>query len=127
MNSPIFDYEFLIRESSKYLSKKGMKNIFSINYKDPTYQKMNSPRYYFNKGIELSPMFVSTSLHDFYRIQSVLLNKDATKLGYNLEFLDEQSADKKIGHVYNHFVFENEGKVCNEKMIEFVLKYCVLK
>ena len=123
LNSPMFDYPSLIKYSRKYMSNKGMKNIFSVNYKDPDYQRFNSPRYYFHKKLDLEPFFASTSLHDFYRFQTVLLIKDYKELGYNFEYIDEQSPDKKIGHVYNHFVFENEGKYCNEKMIEFILKH----
>lgn len=124
LNSPMYELSSLIKESAKVVTKKGMSNFFSPNYKDPEYQKMNSPRYYFQKKLDLEPIFASTSLHDVYRFQTVLLIKDCKELGYkDFEYIDEQSADKRIGHVYNHFVFENEGKYCNEKMIEFILKH----
>lgn len=124
LNSPMYDYPALVPQAVKILTKSLIKDIFSTQFEDKEYLKLNSPRYYMRKSkLDLEPIFASTSYHDFYNQQTLRLDKDAKELGYNVDMLYEASYDKNIGHVYNHFVFENEGKVCNDKMIEFINKY----
>lgn len=123
VNSTMYDYVEVVKLGRKMLSKKGCRELFSKQYIDEEYVKKNSPRYYFQKQIKLDPIFASSSNHDFFKFQSFLLNKDCKKLGYSLEYLFENTPNKNIGHVYNHFHLDDEeGLRCNNAMIEFFKK-----
>ena len=125
LNSPMYDYVFLAHPTNtKILTKGLLKDIFSINYLDQEYLRMNSPRYYFNKGgLNLTPMLVTTSVQDMFNSQSQRLNKDNEKLGYDIAYFEEKNPDKKLAHVYNHFIFDREGEYCNNLMIDFINKH----
>ena len=125
LNSTMYDYEALYKGSFKSLSKKGVLQIFSKSALDPDFLKLNSPRYWIEeKSVKLKPIFNSTSLHDFFRDESLKFKFSLTKRNYDLEHYFEPSVDKKIGHVFNHFEFEKEGKACNDAMIKFFKRHC---
>lgn len=122
-NSPMYDLKPLLEIAKKICTKNLIKDIFSSNYKDSDFLNRCSVKYYFEKKLDLVPIFASTSLQDYFNSQTYELKRDCDELGcYNLEYFCETSPDKRIGHVYNHFIFDKEGKICNDKMIEFLLK-----
>lgn len=123
LNSTMYDYVEVLNMGKKLLSKRGMKWMFSEKYKDEEFVKMNNPRYYFQNGFRPVPLFANTSFHDYFSNQSYRLNKDCSKFNIEIDYLYEASPNKAIGHVYNHFNFENEeGKRCNQAMVDFFLK-----
>lgn len=123
VNSTMYDYEKVVEMGRDLLSKRGCKELFSKNYLDKNYVRINSPRYYFKKQLKLEPLFGSTSNHDFFEYQSFLFNKDCQKLGYSLVYIYENTPDKNIGHIYNHFDLDGEaGLRCNNAMVEFFKK-----
>ncbi len=123
LNSPMYDMRPLLSNGERYLNKKVLKDIFTENYKNEEYLFKLSPRYYFNKGLKIEPLLVTTSLQDAFKSQSELMRKDQEKLLFDMEYDLCMSPDKKIDHVYNHFVFDKEGKECNDKMIDFIIKH----
>lgn len=126
LNSPMYDYCLLAKYGSKYLTKKALKELFGPSYKNEEILKMMSPRYYFNSGYTPCPLFVSTSFNDRFRTQSYLLNKDCKKLGYEITYHYEPSPRKVANHIYNHFMFDEEGLKCNIAMVDFFLKHSVI-
>ena len=123
LNSTMYDYNLVVKMSNDMLFKKGRKWMLSSRYKDEEFVKKNSPRYYYKNSYKSVPLFASTAYHDYFNSQTTRLKKDADELGIDLDYLFESSPDKKIGHVYNHFNFENEeGKRCNDRMVEFFIK-----
>ena len=127
LNSTMYDFEGVVSLAKSMLFKKGIKWMLSSKYIDDEFVKMNSPRYHYQKGFKPSPLFASTATHDFFNSQTMRLKRDADELGIDLTYLFESSPKKEIGHVYNHFHFEDEeGKKCNEMMEEFFYKYSVV-
>ncbi|MCQ2792958.1 MAG: alpha/beta hydrolase [Bacilli bacterium] len=124
LNSTMYDFEALLPMARKYLTKRNCKKVLSEHCFDNEYMKKNSPRYYVKNGVKLHPLFNSTAYHDMFIDQSLLLKNDGKKYGLDLEFLLETSPRKEIGHVYNHFVFEDEGLKCNEAMVKFFKHHC---
>lgn len=124
LNSTMYDFVKLIDFSGKFLSKRGQKYLFSSKMNEDGFRLKNSPRYYIQNGVKPSPIFNSTSYTDSLKDQSFYLKHDAEK--YNLELVHyfEPKHDKKLGHIFNHFNFENEGKKCNDVMVAFFKKYC---
>lgn len=123
VNSTMYDYVEVVKMGRRLLTKRGCRELFSKNYLDENYVLKNSPRYYFNKKIQLEPLFASSSNHDYFYYQSYLFNKDCKELGYSFEYLFEVTPNKNIGHVYNHFHLEDEeGLRCNNAMVEFFKK-----
>lgn len=124
LDSPMFDSLKLVQIGKKYITKSTMRDMFGDNYLDLEFVKKYSPRYYFSQKVKLEPLMVNTAYNDIYKEQSMLLKLDAEKLGYNLDYHMELSHKSNIGHVYNHFEFENEGKIANDRLVNFFLKNC---
>lgn len=123
VNSTMYDYAQVVKDAKKSLFKKGCKWMLSDRYLDEEFVKKNNPRYYYKNGYKMSPLFASTSYHDYFNSQTLKLKRDSDELGFPLDYLFESSPNKEIGHVYNHFCFENEeGKRCNERMLDFFYK-----
>lgn len=123
VNSTMYDYVEVVKLGRKMLTKRGCKELFSKEYKNEEYVLKNSPRYYFKKKLDLEPLFGSSSSQDFFQYQSYLFKKDCEKLGYSLEYIFESTENKKVGHIYNHFLLdEEEGLRCNNAMVEFFKK-----
>ena len=123
LNSTMYDYNLVVRDAKNMLFKKGCKWMLSDKYLDKEFVNKNSPRIYYKNGLVPAPLFASTSYHDYFNSQTIRLSKDFKELNVPLDYLFESSTSKKIGHVYNHFCFEiEEGKRCNERMIEFFYK-----
>ena len=120
LNSTMYDFNSVIALSKKMLSKKGRRWMFSDNYLNEEFIKKNSPRYYYRNGFKPAPLFASTATHDYFNSQTLTLKRDADELGIDLDYLFEASPRKDVGHVYNHFIFEDEeGKRCNKAMEDF--------
>lgn len=126
LNSTMYDYRGVVAQAKSMLFKKGCRWMFSKKYLDDEFIKMNDPRQHYQSGFKPVPLFASTSAHDYFNNQTLRLKRDADKLGINLTYLFEASPRKEIGHVYNHFVFTDEGLKCNEMMEEFFYKYSVV-
>ena len=126
LNSTMYDYQGVVAQAKSLLFKKGCRWMFSNKYLDNDFVNMNSPRFHYRNGFKPAPLFASTSTHDFFRSQTLRLKRDADELGIDLTYLFESSPKKEIGHVYNHFVFKDEGLKCNELMEEFFYKYSVV-
>lgn len=127
LNSPMYDFVDVVKLGRSLLTKKNCKRLFSSRYKDKEFVIKNSPRYYVNKKIELEPVFANSSAKDFYKKQTLILKDDFDKLGYNLDYIFEYSHDKKVGHVYNHFlVDEAEGLKCNKAIVDFYLRNTIV-
>lgn len=123
VNSTMYDYSGVVSQAKKMLFKKGCRWMLSSGYLDDEFIKNNNPRYYYRNGFKPSPIFASTSYHDYFNSQTFKLKRDADELGMPLEYLFEPSLDKKINHVYNLFNLETEeGKKCNNAMVEFFVK-----
>ena len=122
VNSTMYDYNYVVYQAKDKLFKKGCKWMLSERYLDSDFIKNNSPRYYYQSGYKPTAIFASTSYNDYFNSHTLRLKKDADQYGLNLTYLFEASPNKEIGHVYNHFCFENEeGKRCNNMMVEFFL------
>ena len=124
LNSTMYDFAKLFDFSGKYFSKRGKKYIFSNRCDEEGFLEKNSPRHYIKAGVRPSPIFNSTSYTDQLKDQSFYLKHDAEKYGLQFTHYFEPKHDKKLGHVFNHFNFEDEGKKCNDAMISFFKKYC---
>lgn len=124
VNSTMYDFESLMPMAKRFLTKGGIKKIFGKHCFEENFMKRNSPRTYVQNGVRLSPIFASTAYHDFFNMQSIVFHKDAIKYKLTMEYLHEITSRKEIGHVYNHFVFEDEGLKCNNMMVDFFEKYC---
>ena len=123
LNSPMYDYKEVVKLGKKLLSKRACKEMFSKNYLDEDYVRLNSPRYYFKKKLPLEPLFANSAAKDYFSSQTRLLHKDAVELNYDLEYIFEAVADKRVGHVYNHFILDDEeGLRCNNAMVKFFIK-----
>ena len=122
LNSTMYDFSLVVRDAKNMLFKSGCKWMLSKQYLDSEFIKKNSPRYYFKNGYKPSPLFASTAYYDYFNTQTFRLKNDCDELNIPLEYLFEAAPNKKIGHVYNHFCFENEeGKRCNNMMVDFFL------
>lgn len=122
LNSPMYDFEYVRKQALQILTKRSVRWMLSKRYIDDEFIKKNNPRYYFKNGFKPSPLFASTSYHDYFNSQTMRLRRDCEKYDISLDYLFESSTNKKIGHVYNHFCFEmEEGKKCNNRMVEFFL------
>lgn len=123
VNSTMYDYKEVIKLGQKLLSKRNCKELFSDKYLDVNYVRMNNPRYYFKKKLPLEPLFANSSAKDYFNYQTRLLKKDCDELGYNLEYIFEPILDKRVGHIYNHFILDDEeGIRCNKAMVDFFIK-----
>lgn len=123
LNSPMYDYMLVRAAAKEVLSKRSRRWMLSKQYLDDEFINKNNPRYYFKNGFKPSPLFASTSYYDYFNNQSQRLKKDCDELGINIDYLFEASPDKSIGHVYNHFHFEDEeGKRCNNMMVDFFIR-----
>ena len=119
----MYDYKEVVKLGKKLLSKRACKEMFSKNYLDEDYVRLNSPRYYFKKKLPLEPLFANSAAKDYFSSQTRLLHKDAVELNYDLEYIFEAVADKRVGHVYNHFILDDEeGLRCNNAMVKFFIK-----
>ena len=122
LNSTMYDYRLVVRDAKNMLFKSGRKWMLTEKYLDSNFIEMNSPRHYFRNGFKPSPLFASTAYNDFFNSQTFRLKKDCDELNIPLEYIFEATTNKSIGHVYNHFCFENEeGKRCNNMMVDFFL------
>lgn len=124
LNSTMYDYDSVIKMGIKHLTKSGRKWIFSNKYLDSEFVKINNPAYYYRNGYKPSSLFASSSYHDYFRSQTLKLKRECDELGIDLDYLFEASVNRKIGHVYNHFNFENEeGLRCNTRMKDYFLNH----
>lgn len=124
LNSTMYDFEGLIPFGLKYVTKRNLKRVLGKGCFDEDYISKNSPRYYVKKGYKFSPLLNTTSYNDMFNFQSLRLKKDAEKFSLNVKTFIETSPKKEIGHVYNHFLFTDEGEKCNNLMIKFFLDNC---
>ncbi len=127
LNSTMYDYASLMKIAKKLLVKKDIKKIFSKNCFEEGYMEKLSPSFYIKKGAKTSPLFASSSYHDMFLDQTLKLKNDATKYHLDVEFLLESSPNKKVGHIYNHFMFTDEGLKCNNAMVDFFYKHAERK
>lgn len=123
LNSTMYDFSLVVKQSREMLFKKGCRWMLSTKYLDNEFIQKNNPRYYFKNEFKPRPLFASTSYNDYFNSQTLRLKRDADELGIEIDYLFESSPKKEIGHVYNHFHFEDEeGKRCNERMLDFFKK-----
>lgn len=123
LNSPMYDYVKVVELGKKLLTKRNCIELFSKNYRDIEYLNHNSPRYYLQKNIKIEPIFANSSVKDFFNEQFLILKKDCLNLILNFEYIFETIPNKKVGHVYNHFMLDDgEGLKCNEAIVSFFLK-----
>lgn len=127
LNSTMYDYASLIPFGLKYVTKRNLKKVLSKYCFDKEYVKKNSPREYIKSGYKISPLLNTTSYHDMFNFQSLKLKKDAEKLNLNVQTFIETSSKKQIGHVYNHFLFVDEGEKCNQTMVDFFKHNCFIE
>lgn len=124
LNSTMYDFSLVVSQSRKMLTKRGCRWMLSKRYLDPEFVRINNPRYYYQNGYKTPNLFASTSYHDYFNSQTLRLERDSKEFNIPIDYLFESSTNKEIGHVYNHFCFENEeGKRCNNAMLEFFNKY----
>ncbi len=123
LNSTMYDYSSLMKIAKSLLVKKDIKKIFSKHCFTEGYMEKLSPSFYVKKGVKTSPLFASSSYHDIFVDQTLKLRKDAEKYSLNAQFLLETSPNKKVAHIYNHFMFTGEGLKCNLAMVEFFHKF----
>ncbi len=123
LNSSMYDFPSLMNIAKKILKKKDILKLFSKNCFVDGYMEKLSPAYYVKNGVKTSPLFASSSYHDYFLDQTLKLKNDAKKYDLDLELLIEKSPNKKVGHIYNHFMFTDEGLKCNLAMIDFFYKH----
>lgn len=121
-DSPMYNYKLIRDQALKMITKRDVKNLFSINYKDDDFINKCSTHYYYNKGVKPSPLFVSTCYHDYFYSQSKLCSKDCERLGYDIDFYFEASPNKKLAHDFNHTLLVDEGLKCNLAIVDFLNK-----
>lgn len=125
LNSTMYDYVELARFAAKYLNKSALSTLFSPDYKNEEYLKMNSPSYYFSKHIQIPPIFNSSAANDVFKKQYKRLKEDADLFKFELTDIYEKSYKQQIGHVYNHLALDEiESIRCNDAMCEFYIKNC---
>ncbi len=123
LNSTMYDFSSLMKIAKKYLSKKDIKKLFSKHCFEEDYMDEVSPRTYIKDGYKTSPLFASSAYKDMFLDQTLKLKRDAEKYNLDAQFLIETTSDKRIGHVYNHFVYDNEGLKCNNAIVSFFKKH----
>lgn len=124
LNSAMYDYASLVPFGLKYVTKRNLKKVLSKYCFDEEYLKKNSPREYILNGYNLSPTLNTTSYHDILNFQAFKFKNDAEKLSLNVKTFIETSPRKQIGHVYNHFLFTDEGEKCNQMMVDYLKVNC---
>lgn len=124
LNSTMYDYPALVPFGLKYVSKRSLQRVLGSDCFDDEYMKKNSPCYYINNGVKISPTFNSTAYHDNFIFQSLKFHNDAQKLDLDLTHYLEASPRKEVGHIFNHFIYDEEGLKCNNAMVKFILSHC---
>ena len=117
LSCPVYDYETI----GEAMTKAAQKRMFGPLYFDQEQRKEISPRTYIDK-LDI-PTFICTAKKDFLRNESLTLHQDLLGRGFKHEFIDIDSNDKKIGHIYN--VDFPDYPIClevNNKIIEFLLQ-----
>ena len=120
-NSPVYHFETLDKVFN--LSKSGVKRLFGPDYFLPGYPEKYSPYTYIdNLNI---PIFISTCKKDFLRKEPIALIQDLRKKNYqDMEVVDINSDNKKVGHVHNVVNLKlKESQTVNEAMRQFAEKY----
>lgn len=129
LSSSMYDYEGLRKLANKYLYRSGISKIFSKYLNDSEYLKNNSPKTYINDlNIHLPPLFIITSINDFFKEETIKLHLDLSKRSAEHIYHYEKSVDKKLGHIYNHFNFDlKEVQTINLEIVHFFIKKCSCK
>ena len=120
VNCPVYDFEKASKVKS--FSDSARKYLFGkISIKDD-WARMLSPKEYI-KDINV-PIFVSSAKNDFLLNESISLNDDLNKFGYEHEYEYIDSPNKKVSHVHNVIYLDlEESKYINDKMLDFMEKY----
>lgn len=126
LSSSMYDYVGLRKLANKYLYRGGISKIFSKHFNDSEYLKMNSPKTYVDDlNIFLPPLFIITSINDFFKEETIKLHLDLNKRNIKHFYHYEKSGDKRLGHIYNHFNFDlTEVQNINLAITEFFIKKC---
>lgn len=120
INCPAYDFATFGNASS--FTKSALEWFVGPRYQDGKWLESVSPRTFI--GSYHGPLFVSTCTHDFIRGQSLLIKADCDSLSRPLEFVDIESADKKVGHVHNVISPDlPESREVNARMTAFMDRY----
>ncbi|MDY0344990.1 MAG: alpha/beta hydrolase [Bacilli bacterium] len=121
MNCAVYDFEEVAEYAKRIIHKSAMPTLFSSNYLDGEFLKMNNPAYYIKK-VKPDPIFVSSCHYDFLKKHSFMLHDELLRQEIPHHYQFEPSLDMKVAHVYNLVLPDSkEGKRTNEAMAEFFL------
>lgn len=120
VNCTVYDFDSVSK--AKNMSEGARKYLFGHLSIIDNWAKMLSPKEYI-KDLNV-PIFVSSCKNDFLLNESIELNDDLNKFGYEHEYVYIDSEDKKINHVHNVVYLEAKESIdVNNKMLEFMRKY----
>ncbi len=119
LNCPAYDFATFANPEG--FSRSAIEWFIGPRYEDKEWMESVSPRTFLPSYT--GPLFVSTCTNDFLRSQSLLLKADCDALGREVDFIDIESGDKKVGHVHN-VVSPNlpESRQVNGRMLSFLGK-----
>lgn len=117
LNCPAYNFASFAKMGG--FTKDALEWFMGPRYEDAGWLDSVSPRTFINSYT--GPLFVSTCTNDFIRSQALLIKSDCEALGRELDFLDIETDDKKVGHVHNVTNQDlPESRTVNGKMLEFM-------
>lgn len=121
MNCGVYDFEDVVDYGRRVVHKSALPALFSNEYENRTFLKMNNPAYYIKK-VTPDPIFISTCHNDFLKKHTFMLRDELMRRQLPRRYHFEPTIKVRIGHVYNLiFPSSTEGKRTNDAMIEFFL------
>lgn len=121
-NCGVYDFEEVVEFAKSVIHKSAMPVLFSNQYQDRDFLKMNNPAYYLKK-VQPDPVFVSSCHNDFLKKHSFMLHDELIRRGYTHHYEFEPTLKVKVRHVYNLVLPDSEeGKRTNDAMAEFFLR-----
>ena len=118
LNCPAYDFaSFADKEA---FTEEALSWFIGPRWEDNAWLESVSPRTFISSY--RGPLFVSTCRNDFIRGQALLIMTDCVAMDYDIEFIDLDTANAKVGHVHNVISPAlADSRTVNGKMIDFML------
>lgn len=121
MNCGVYDFEEVVDYGRRVVHKSALPALFSNEYVNREFLKMNNPAYYIKK-VTPDPIFISSCHNDFLKKHTFMLRDELMRRQLPYRYHFEPTIKLKVGHVYNLiFPTSDEGKRTNDAMIDFFL------
>lgn len=126
-SSPMYDYVELCKKAKKYFYPCGVAALFSKHYKDIGFLNKNSLKTYVeNTAYSFPPIFLLTCENDFFKEESIKFYLALKKRNAQYIYYFENSVNKYVGHIFNHFNFDKkEINEANDKIIAFFESHAI--